>query len=102
SAAATSLSYIADPAAIAPLIDQVRTDRSPSRHHVVRALAATLRAKPDANARKLLRELSNDNSVKVSLAAICGLAAAKDPSDAVFLRGLVEQGASDRRRAAAW
>src|SRR5262249_1756057 len=30
------------------------------------------------------------------------LAAAKDPSDAVFLRSLVEQAASDRRRMAAW
>jgi HEAT repeat protein len=100
--AATSLSYIADPTAVAALIEHLRADRSPSRHHVVRALGATLRAKPDANARKLLRELSNDNSVKVSLAAISGLAAAKDPSDAAFLRDLVERGASDRRRAAAW
>nr|MBA2545195.1 HEAT repeat domain-containing protein [Deltaproteobacteria bacterium] len=104
--AATALSYIADPSSIAPLIEHLRTDRSPSRHHVVRALGATLRAKLDASqvsaARKMLRELSNDNSVKVSLAAISGLAAAKDPADAAFLRDLVEHGASDRRRAAAW
>ncbi len=102
SAAATALSYIADPNAITPLIEHLRSDRGPSRHHVVRALGATLRTKPDANARKVLRELSNDNSVKVSLAAIGGLAAAKDPADAAFLRGLVDSGASDRRRAAAW
>src|SRR5207237_9263587 len=82
SSAATALSYIADPGAIAPLIEHIRTDRGPSRHHVVRALGATLRAKNDPGARKLLRELANDNSVKVSLAAISGLAAAKDPSDA--------------------
>jgi HEAT repeat protein len=102
SAAATSLSYIGDPASVGPLIEHLRTDRGPSRHHVVRALAATLRTKPDQAARKMLRELSNDNSVKVSLAAIYGLAAARDPNDAAFLRDLVERGASDRRRAAAW
>jgi HEAT repeat protein len=108
SAVATSLSYIADPGTVGPLIEHLRTDRGPSRHHVVRALGATLRSKPDAAARKILRELSNDNSVKVSLAAICALAAARaasggnDPSDAAFLRDLVERGASDRRRAAAW
>ncbi len=100
--AATALSYIADPNSIAPLIDHLRNERSSTRHHVVRALGATLRNKPDANARKVLRELANDNSVKVSLAAIAGLAAAKDPSDAAFLRDLVERGASDRRRTAAW
>jgi len=105
SAAATSLSYIADPGAIAPLIDILRTQRGPSRHHVVRALGATLRAKSDPAARKLLRELANDNSIKVSLAAIAGLAAAGvhdfDATDAAFLRGVVDQGTSDRRRAAA-
>jgi HEAT repeat protein len=104
-AAATSLSYIADPAAITPLIQLARTDRSPTRHHVVRALGATLRAangNADGNARKVLRELANEGSIKVSLAAIAGLAAARTPGDAPFLRNLVEQGASDRRRAAAW
>lgn len=100
--AATALSYIADPTSIAPLIEQVRTERNSTRHHVVRALGAVLRAHPDANARKALRELANDNSVRVSLAAIASLAAAKDPADAPFLRDLVERGASDRRRTAAW
>ncbi|MDQ3370717.1 MAG: HEAT repeat domain-containing protein, partial [Myxococcota bacterium] len=45
--AATALSYIADPAAVPLLIAQVQADRGPSRHEVVRALGATLRAKPD-------------------------------------------------------
>ena len=100
--AATALAYIADPAAIPILSDHIRTDRGPSRHEVVRALGATLRTKPDANARKLLRDLAQDASVRVGLAAITGLAAAKDPSDAAFLRAMVEQAGSDRRRAAAW
>jgi HEAT repeat protein len=105
--AATALAYIADPAAIPLLVEQARTDRGPSRHEVVRALGATLRTKNDANARKLLRDLAQDASVRVGLAAITGLAAAArsgapDPSDAVFLRAMVEQAASDRRRSAAW
>ena len=104
-AAATSLSYIADPAAIPALIAQAHTDRGPTRHEVVRALGATLRGSSpssDSNARKVLRELANEGSIKVGLAAIGGLAAASDPGDMPFLRNLVEHGASDRRRAAAW
>ncbi|MDQ3334375.1 MAG: HEAT repeat domain-containing protein [Myxococcota bacterium] len=100
--AATALAYIADPAAIPLLLEQAKTDRGPSRHEVVRALGATLRTKNNADARKLLRDLAQDASVRVGLAAITGLAAAKDPSDAAFLRGMVEQAASDRRRSAAW
>ena len=100
--AATALSYIDDPSAIAALSSQAQTDRGPTRHEVVRALGATLRGRPDGAARKLLRRLALDGSVKVSLAAIAGLAAARDPSDAEFLRGLVDQAAADRRRAAAW
>jgi HEAT repeat protein len=102
SAAATALSYIADPTALVPLMAHVSTERGPTRHHMVRALGATLRAKADPASRKLLRDLVSDQSIRVSLAAIAGLAAAKDPGDAAFLRNLVEQGASDRRRAAAW
>lgn len=104
-AAATALAYIADPAAIEALIQQARTDRGPTRHEVVRALGATLRGNAGghaATARKVLRELAQDGSVKVSLAAIAGLAAARSADDAGFLRGLVEQASSDRRRAAAW
>ncbi len=101
-AAATALSYIDDASAIAALSSQAQTDRGPTRHEVVRALGATLRGRPDASARKLLRQLALDGSVKVSLAAIAGLAAARDPSDVEFLRGLVDQAAADRRRAAAW
>ena len=99
--AATALSYIADPAAIPQLVAQVRADRGPTRHEVVRALGATLRVQPDAAARKLLRELADDANLKVSLAAIDGLAAAGDRTDAPFLRALVAQAASDRQRAAA-
>jgi HEAT repeat protein len=100
-AAATSLSYIADASAIPALIAQAKADRGPTRHEIVRALGATLRGHGDANARKLLRELAEDSNVKVALAAIGGLAAAGDTSDAPLLRAIVEQGAADRRRAAA-
>jgi HEAT repeat protein len=100
--AANALSQIADPAAIAPLMAHLRDDRGPTRHHAVRALGATLRSRPDPAARKLLRELANDNSIRVALAAIAGLAAANTPADATFLRALVEQGSAERRRAAAW
>ncbi len=100
--AATALAYLGDPAAVAALSLQAQTDRGPTRHEVVRALGATLRGRADPSARKLLRQLSQDGGIKVSLAAISGLAAAANPEDAPFLRGLVENAASDRRRAAAW
>lgn len=106
-AAATALAYIADPSAIAFLVTQAQSDRGPTRHEVVRALGATLRGRPpafgnDQGARTILRQLANEGTTKVSLAAIGGLAAAKDKSDAPLLRTMVEQGGSDRRRAAAW
>ena len=100
--AATSLSYIANPAALPQLIALARSDRGPTRSEIVRAIGATLRGQPDPGARQLLRGLVDDASVKVSLAAIAGLAAARSQGDAALLRGLVEQAATDRRRAAAW
>jgi len=100
--AATSLSYIADPAAITPLIVLIRSDRGPTRYQAVRALGATMRGRPDNAGRTLLRELAQDANLKVAVAAIAGLAAAGDASDVSFLRTVVEQGAADRRRAAAW
>ena len=99
--AATALSYIADAAAIPALVQQAKVDRGPTRDEIVRALGSTLRGHADATARKLLRDLTEDNNVKVALAAIGGLAAAGDSSDAPLLRAFVEQGAADRRRAAA-
>jgi HEAT repeat protein len=102
SAAATALSYIASPAVLPQLLTLARSDRGPTRSEVVRAIGATLRGRPDPGARKLLRELVDDASIKVSLAAIAGLAAAASPDDAGFLRAMVDQAAADRRRAAAW
>jgi HEAT repeat protein len=102
SSAATALSYIASPAALPQLLTLARSDRGPTRFEIVRAIGATLRGHADAGARKLLRELADDGSVKVSLAAIAGLAAARSPDDAGFLRTMVDQAAADRRRAAAW
>jgi hypothetical protein len=102
SSAATALSYIANPAALPQLIALARTDRGPMRFEVVRTIGATLRAHPDANARKALRELADEGNVKVGLAAIAGLAAAGSPDDAAFLRAMVEQAPADRRRAAVW
>ncbi|MEO7731996.1 MAG: HEAT repeat domain-containing protein, partial [Kofleriaceae bacterium] len=100
-AAATALSYIASPAALPQLLVLARADRGPMRFEIVRAIGATLRGRPDATARKLLRELADDGSIKVSLAAIAGLAAAGSPDDAAWLRTMVDQAAADRRRAAA-
>lgn len=100
--AATALSYIASPAALPQLITLARSDRGPTRCEIVRAIGATLRAQPDPAARQLLRALVDDASIKVSLAAIAGLAAARSLDDAPLLRGLVDQAATDRRRAAAW
>ena len=51
-AAATSLSYIADPSVLPLLITQAKSDRGPTRHEIVRALGATLRNRPDPAARK--------------------------------------------------
>jgi HEAT repeat protein len=101
-AAATALSYIADPSAISLLVAQADADRGPTRHEVVRALGATLRGRPDDRARELLRKLVSEGATKVSLAAVGGLAAARNPADAPLLRTLLEQGGADRRRAAAW
>jgi HEAT repeat protein len=101
-AAATALSYVADPSAIPALILDIRSDHGPMRHEVVRALGATMRTKSDPAGRALLRELAEDGNVKVSVAAIDGLAATNDPADLPFLRALVDKGAADRRRAAAW
>jgi HEAT repeat protein len=101
-AAATSLSYIANPAVLPQLMVLARADRGPTRFEVVRAIGATLRGHPDPGARKLLRDLADDASVKVGLAAIAGLAAASSPDDTAALRAMVDQAASDRRRAAAW
>jgi HEAT repeat protein len=100
--AATALSYIASPAALPPLISQARSDRGATRCELVRAIGGTLRNQPDAAARGLLRELVDDASIKVGLAAIAGLAAAHSAADAPLLRGLLDQAATDRRRAAAW
>ena len=103
SSAATALSYIASPAVLPQLVILARVDRGPMRFEVVRAIGATLRGHADVAARKLLRELVDDGNVKVSLAAIAGLAAASSPDDAAFLRAMVDQAAAaDRRRAAAW
>jgi HEAT repeat protein len=102
SAAATALSYIANPAVLPQLLVLARADRGPTRAEIVRAIGATLRGHADASARELLRELIDDGNVKVSLAAIAGLAAAKSLDDAAVLRTMVEQAAADRRRAAAW
>lgn len=103
--AATSLSYIASPAALPALLVLARSDRGPTRSEIVRAIGATLRAQPDhpdPAARQLLRALVDDASIKVSLAAIAGLAAAHSLDDAPLLRTLLDQAAADRRRAAAW
>jgi HEAT repeat protein len=99
---ATALSYIASPSALPALIALARTDRGPTRFEVVRAIGATLRSHSDPAARKVLRELADDGAVKVSLAAIAGLAAPRAQGDAPFLRALLEHAGSDRRRAAAW
>jgi HEAT repeat protein len=98
---ATALAYIADPAAIPTLMEHVKTDRGPTRHEAVRALGATMRVKRDAGARKLLQSLAQEGSIKVSLAAIGGLASGKDAADAPLLRAMVNEASSDRRRAAA-
>ncbi len=99
--AATALSYIASPAALPPLLALARSERGPMRHEIVRAIGATLRSRPDPAARMLLRELAGDARIKVSLAAIAGLAAGGAPEDAAWLRTLVDEAAADRRRAAA-
>ncbi|HEX2687613.1 MAG TPA: HEAT repeat domain-containing protein [Kofleriaceae bacterium] len=100
--AATALSYIANPAALPQLSVLARSDHGPTRYEVVRAIGATLRGHADPGARKLLRELIDDSSAKVALAAIAGLAAASSLDDAATLRTMVDQAPADRRRAAAW
>jgi HEAT repeat protein len=101
-AAAAALAHTADPSVTPALITLAESDRGPTRHEVVRALGGTLRGHPDPAGRKALRVLAQDANIKVAVAAIAGLAAAGDASDAPFLRQLVADAAADRRRAAAW
>ena len=108
-AAATALAYAADPAAIPGLIALSRgsvADRTvhdaPTRHEIVRALAATLRAHPDPAGKHALAHLVDESNLKVSLAAIAGLAATGDADDKKALRKMIESGAADRQRAAVW
>ena len=100
--AATALANLGDPASVSALVELARTDRSATRSEVVRALGGSMRDHGDPTGRKLLRDLASDADVKVAVAAICGLAAAKDPADAPTLRELAEGAAADRQRAAAW
>ncbi len=100
--AATALANLGDPASVPALVELARADRSATRSEVVRALGGSMRDHGDPTGRKLLRDLASDADVKVAVAAICGLAAAKDPGDASALRELAQGGAADRQRAAAW
>ena len=100
--AATALSYIASPTVLPPLLALARRTAGRRATRWSGRSARRCAAVRDGNARKLLRELADDASVKVSLAAIAGLAAAASPDDAGVLRAMVDQAAADRRRAAAW
>lgn len=104
-AAATALSYVASPETVDDLADLAKNDRSASRHHVVRALAAVLRGQQgDAvtRARRLFEELADGSSATVAVAAIAGLAALGDRAARPALRDLLDAAGPDRQRAAAW
>ncbi|HEY1811528.1 MAG TPA: HEAT repeat domain-containing protein [Kofleriaceae bacterium] len=100
--AATALANLGDASSVPALVELARNDRSETRAEIVRAIGGSMRDHGDPNGEKLLRELASDGDVKVAIAAICGLAAAKNPADAPTLRELAHGGAGDRQRAAAW
>jgi HEAT repeat protein len=105
-AAATALSYLADPNTVDALMELARDDRSASRHHVVRALGAVLRGqagtKPADRARKLFEDLADNGSATVAIAAIAGLASIGDKASTATLLEILDAAGPDRQRAAAW
>jgi HEAT repeat protein len=101
-AAATSLSYLAEPAVLPALLELARSDRGPTRDETVRAIGAILRGHDDAAARAVVRGLIDDGSLKVGVAAIAALAASGNVSEAPGLRAMLDKAAPERRRAAAW
>jgi HEAT repeat protein len=99
--AATALASLGDPASVPALVELARADHGATRSEVVRALGGSMRDHGDPAGEKLLRDLASDADVKVAVAAIYGLAAAKNSADAPALRELARGGAADRQRAAA-
>jgi HEAT repeat protein len=99
--AATALASLGDPGSVAALVELARADHGATRSEVVRALGGSMRDHGDPSGEKLLRDLASDADVKVAVAAIYGLAAAKNLADAPALRELARGGAADRQRAAA-
>jgi HEAT repeat protein len=99
--AATALASLGDPTSVPALVELARADHGATRSEVVRALGGSIRDHGDPAGERLLRDLASDADVKVAVAAICGLAAAKNPADAPALRELARGGAADRQRAAA-
>ena len=98
-AAANSLIYIQDPAAVDPLLEMAEKAPAGSRAAVVRTLGGVLRDRRNQRARKALEELATDGPLDVSLSAVVSLGAMADPDSVETLVGLVRSGQIDRRRA---
>ncbi|MBK9033320.1 MAG: HEAT repeat domain-containing protein [Myxococcales bacterium] len=100
-AAADALAYLADPGT-ARQLEAIARHPGPSQTAVLRAWGAALRDRPDPRARAILIELAQTAPTLPALAAIAGLASSGDRAARPALAELVERGAPERQRAAAW
>jgi HEAT repeat protein len=99
-AAANSLIYIQDPAAVGPLLDLIERSPASARASVVRTLGGVLRDRRSDRARGDLEELAVEGALDVSLSAVAALGAMADPASRETLVQLTRAGQIDRRRSA--
>jgi HEAT repeat protein len=99
--AADALIYVADPAAVQPLLVIIGGDARGPRLEAARALGGVLRGRRDERARKALEKLADGDSLALSLAAIAALGAMSDPAAGPALTELARGYNPHRQRAAA-
>ncbi len=91
-AAANSLIYIQDPAAVGPLLDLIERAPASARASVVRTLGGVLRDRRSDRARGDLEELAVEGALDVSLSAVAALGAMADPASRETLVQLTRAG----------
>ena len=99
--AADALAFAADPTT-AERLGAIAAHRGRSQAVVIRAWGAARRDRPDPAARRVMLELAATADTNAALAAIGALAAMGDRAARPGLAELVERGAPERQRAAAW
>ncbi|HTM21406.1 MAG TPA: HEAT repeat domain-containing protein, partial [Kofleriaceae bacterium] len=98
--AADALIYVADAAAVTPLLQLATGDPRGPRLEAARALGGVLRGRHDERARRVLEHLADGDSLPLSLAAIAALGAMGDKA-AVGKLGELARGFNPHRQRAA-